>query len=96
MESYALHNIETLRIMAKGTHDRACLLFDLTGFGLRNMDFQLVKFLMQIFEARYPETLEVILVHNAPFVFWGKPKLRHRDAWSSDSHQVSGMSSSIG
>ncbi|KAG9198730.1 hypothetical protein G6514_009680 [Epicoccum nigrum] len=71
MESYALHNIEILRIMAKGTHDRACLLFDLTGFGLRNMDFQLVKFLMQIFEARYPETLEVILVHNAPFVFWG-------------------------
>ena len=90
MESYALHNMEILRIMAKSRQSKVCLLFDLTGFGLRNMDFPLVKFLMQMFEARYPETLEVILVHNAPFVFWGKLKLRHRSAWSSNNHQVSG------
>ncbi len=74
MESFALHNIETLRVMAGGK-DKVCLIFDLTGFGLRNMDFHFVKFLIQILEARYPETLEVVLVHNAPFVFWGKSKL---------------------
>jgi hypothetical protein len=75
MESFALHNIETLRIMVKSRQDKVCLIFDLTGFGLRNMDFHFIKFLIQILEARYPETLKVVLVHNAPFVFWGKSRL---------------------
>ncbi|KAF4450381.1 hypothetical protein F53441_6505 [Fusarium austroafricanum] len=71
MEEYVLHNIETLRIMAREPNDKVCLIFDLTGFGLRNMDFHVVKFLVDILEKRYPETLNVVLVHNAPFVFWG-------------------------
>ncbi|KAH6986519.1 CRAL-TRIO domain-containing protein [Ilyonectria sp. MPI-CAGE-AT-0026] len=71
METYVLHNIETIRVLARGSCDKACLVFDLTGFGLRNMDFHVVKFLVEVLEARYPETLGVVLVHNAPFVFWG-------------------------
>ncbi|KAF4998643.1 hypothetical protein FGRMN_2969 [Fusarium graminum] len=71
METYVLHNIETLRLMAREPKDKVCLIFDLTGFGLRNMDFHVVKFLVDILETRYPETLGVVLVHNAPFVFWG-------------------------
>jgi hypothetical protein len=71
METYVLHNIETLRMMAREPNDKVCLIFDLTGFGLRNMDFHVVKFLVDILETRYPETLGVVLVHNAPFVFWG-------------------------
>ncbi|CAI6031113.1 unnamed protein product [Clonostachys chloroleuca] len=71
METYVLHNIEMLRVMSREPHDKVCLIFDLTGFGLRNMDFHVVKFLIQTLEARYPETLGVVLVHNAPFVFWG-------------------------
>ncbi|KAL6915018.1 hypothetical protein ACHAPO_009752 [Fusarium lateritium] len=71
METYVLHNIETLRMMAREPNDKVCLIFDLSGFGLRNMDFHVVKFLIDILETRYPETLGVVLVHNAPFVFWG-------------------------
>jgi hypothetical protein len=71
METYTLHNIETLRIAIKPPNDKACLLFDMTGFGVKNMDFHVVKFLVTVFEARYPETLGVVLIHNAPFVFWG-------------------------
>jgi len=71
MEAYVLHNIESLRIGAREPNDKACLLFDLTGFGLRNMDFHLIRFIVEAFEARYPETLGCVLVHNAPFVFWG-------------------------
>lgn len=71
METFILHSIESLKLMVRAPRDRACLLFDLTGFGLGNMDFHVVKFLAQVFEARYPETLGAILVHNAPFVFWG-------------------------
>ncbi|KAH6879516.1 CRAL-TRIO domain-containing protein [Thelonectria olida] len=71
MEMFVLHNIESLRAMARAPNDKVCLIFDLSGFGLKNMDFHVVKFLVQVFEAKYPETLGVVLVHNAPFIFWG-------------------------
>ncbi|KAI1309566.1 CRAL/TRIO domain-containing protein [Xylaria venustula] len=71
METYILHNIESLRILIKPPDDKCCLIFDMTGFGLKNMDFHVVKFLVSVFEARYPETLGLVLIHNAPFVFWG-------------------------
>ncbi|KAI0204182.1 CRAL-TRIO domain-containing protein [Astrocystis sublimbata] len=70
MERYILHNIESLR-NEKIANDKFCLIFDMTGFALKNMDFHVVKFLISVFEARYPETLGVILIHNAPLVFWG-------------------------
>ena len=92
MESFALHNIETLRIiMAKAGQDKVCLIFDLTGFGLRNMDFHFISFLTHILEARYPETLEVVLVHNAPFVFWGKFRLSDKANPSANPDQEFGM-----
>ncbi|KXJ91550.1 CRAL-TRIO domain-containing protein [Microdochium bolleyi] len=71
MELYVLHTIESIRMLVKDPYDTSCLIFDLTGFGLRNMDFPTVKFLIHVFEARYPETLGVVLIHNAPWVFQG-------------------------
>ncbi|KAJ8125772.1 hypothetical protein O1611_g7868 [Lasiodiplodia mahajangana] len=71
METYVLHNIESLRVRLMLPNDKCCLIFDLTGFGVRNMDFHVIKFLVSVFEARYPETLGIVLIHNAPFVFWG-------------------------
>ncbi|KAG6031875.1 hypothetical protein E4U41_007396 [Claviceps citrina] len=35
------------------------------------MDYHPVKFMIQCFEANYPESLGVVLVHNAPWVFQG-------------------------
>lgn len=43
----------------------------MTGFVVKNMDHHVVTFLVSVFEARYPETLGVVLIHNAPWVFWG-------------------------
>ncbi|KAG5930564.1 hypothetical protein E4U42_006652 [Claviceps africana] len=43
----------------------------MTGFTLANMDYSPVKFMIQCFEANYPESLGVVLVHNAPWVFQG-------------------------
>ncbi|KAG7110451.1 CRAL-TRIO domain-containing protein C3H8.02 like [Verticillium longisporum] len=71
MEAFVLHNVETISLMVKAPNDKTCFVFDLSGFGLRNMDFHVVQFLVQVFEARYPESLGLVLVHNAPFVFWG-------------------------
>ncbi|KAK0643958.1 CRAL-TRIO domain-containing protein [Cercophora newfieldiana] len=72
MEMFILHSIETIRTMMRfPEQETSCLVFDLSGFGMRNMDFHVVRFLVQVFEARYPEYLGVLLVHNAPFVFGG-------------------------
>ena len=43
----------------------------MTGFTLSNMDYHPVKFMIQCFEANYPESLGVVLIHNAPWIFQG-------------------------
>lgn len=43
----------------------------MTGFSLANMDYQPIKFMIQCFEANYPESLGAVLVHNAPWMFQG-------------------------
>lgn len=40
-------------------------------FSLSNMDFPPVKFIIKCFEANYPESLGLLLIHNAPWVFAG-------------------------
>ncbi|CAI6094661.1 unnamed protein product [Clonostachys chloroleuca] len=70
LEMYILHTFESMRMLVQPFCDKACIIFDMTGFGLRNVDLHVFKFLTTVFEARYPETLGVVLIHNAPFVFW--------------------------
>ena len=48
----------------------------MSDFTLSNMDNQPVKFMVQCFEANYPESLGAVLVHNAPWVFQGMHSLR--------------------
>lgn len=71
MERYILHSLESLRLLARAPADKSCLIFDMGGFSLKNMDYPVVKYLSQVFEARYPETLGAVVVHNAPFIFFG-------------------------
>jgi hypothetical protein len=44
----------------------------MTGFTLANMDYIPIKFLIQCFEANYPESLGACLIHNAPWAFKSK------------------------
>lgn len=47
------------------------MVFDMDGFGLKNMDYEFIKFFIQCFEQYFPETLGVLLLLNAPFIFSG-------------------------
>lgn len=67
--------------------DRAHVLFDLTGFTLKNADFHAVKFAVKSFQRWYPDVVERLYIHNAPRVFsimwnivvkWLKPHLREK------------------
>lgn len=41
----------------------------MTDFSLSNMDYAPVKFMIKAFEANYPESLGVVLIHKAPWIF---------------------------
>ncbi|SSD59175.1 related to Phosphatidylinositol transfer protein CSR1 [Saccharomycodes ludwigii] len=69
VERYALTVIEEARLFLKEPIDQATIVFDLTGFSLSNMEYSPVKFLIECFEAHYPECLSKFIIHKAPWVF---------------------------
>ncbi|KAF1808380.1 hypothetical protein P152DRAFT_462659 [Eremomyces bilateralis CBS 781.70] len=69
LERYTIYTIETARMMLRPPVDTAALVFDMTGFSLANMDYAPVKFMIKCFEANYPESLGVVLIHKAPWIF---------------------------
>ncbi|PNY26712.1 CRAL-TRIO domain-containing protein [Tolypocladium capitatum] len=71
LERYTVFVIETARLVLEPPVETANIIFDMTDFSLANMDYHPVKFMIQCFEANYPESLGAILVHNAPWVFQG-------------------------
>ncbi|KAK9783509.1 hypothetical protein SCAR479_00068 [Seiridium cardinale] len=71
LERYTVYLIETNRYMLSAPVDTGTVIFDMTGFSIANMDYTPVKFMIQCFEANYPESLGVVLVHKAPWLFQG-------------------------
>ncbi|KAF9158543.1 hypothetical protein DFQ26_007511 [Actinomortierella ambigua] len=71
LERLTIYLMEQGRLLISPPVECVSLVFDLSQFGLANMDYSLVKFLVQCFEAYYPESLGGIIVHKSPFVFWG-------------------------
>ncbi|KAI9773466.1 MAG: hypothetical protein M1840_007683 [Geoglossum simile] len=71
LERFTVYLIETARLLLNPPVDTAALLFDMTNFSLANMDYAPVRFMIKCFEANYPESLGVVVVHKAPWVFQG-------------------------
>ncbi|PBP19208.1 hypothetical protein BUE80_DR009971 [Diplocarpon rosae] len=71
LERYTVFIIESARMILSPPVDTACVVFDMTGFSMANMDYAPVKFMIKCFEANYPESLGVVLVHKAPWIFQG-------------------------
>ncbi|RIA92224.1 CRAL-TRIO domain-containing protein [Glomus cerebriforme] len=69
LQKYTIYTMETVRLMVQPPVETGCLLFNMEGFSLANMDLQYVKFMIQCFEAYYPESLGTLLIHKAPWVF---------------------------
>jgi len=71
LNRYTIHSIETTRVFLRPPVDTATIIFDMTDFSLANMDYVPIKFMIQCFEANYPESLGAVLVHRAPWIFQG-------------------------
>ncbi|GFF94070.1 CRAL-TRIO domain-containing protein C3H8.02 [Aspergillus udagawae] len=71
MDRYITHIMESVRLLIAPPVETATVIFDLTGFSLANMEYAPVKFIIRCFELYYPESLGVLLIHNAPRIFAG-------------------------
>ncbi|KAI8951648.1 CRAL-TRIO domain-containing protein [Xylaria longipes] len=76
IEKLVVHFIETARTLFTATTttqrtEAFCVVFDLSGFSLSNMEWQPARFVIRAFEANYPECLGTMIIHNAPWVFSG-------------------------
>lgn len=70
-EIFTILIIEDIRLCLRDPVDSAAVVFDLSDFGMSNMDYPAVKFMIKCFEAHYPESLGFVLVHKAPWIFQG-------------------------
>ncbi|KAI3488245.1 hypothetical protein L1887_47784 [Cichorium endivia] len=71
LQDYVLLAMENARLITTPPYEKAVVVFDMAGFGLKNMDWQCVLFLVKCLEAYYPESLQRIYVHGAPWIFKG-------------------------
>ncbi|KAL4734516.1 CRAL-TRIO domain-containing protein [Aspergillus similis] len=75
LNQFITHLIESARLVLSPPVETATLIFDLTGFSLANMDYSAVKFIIRCVEVYYPESVGLILIHNAPRIFNGVWKI---------------------
>jgi hypothetical protein len=71
MQKFIVTQMETFRLLMGPPVDKACIFFDLKGFGIKQMDIVSLLYLVKVLESYYPESLAKMYVSNAPYVFWG-------------------------
>ncbi|RCI04001.1 hypothetical protein CU098_011462 [Rhizopus stolonifer] len=62
-----MYIMETSRVIVHQPVKSACIVFNMDGFTLKNIEFDLVKFLVTCFEAYYPETLGSLVARKIHF-----------------------------
>ncbi|CAF1365369.1 unnamed protein product [Rotaria sp. Silwood1] len=70
-EKFTVFSMEIGRKLLEPPNESVTVVFDLHGFGLKNMDYQHLKFLIQLLQHYYPESFALGLVVNAPWIFNG-------------------------
>lgn len=70
MKLLIIYILELVLSKSIPTEQRIMICFDLSGFKLSCMDYDIVKLLISILEFNYPETLSSALIINAPFIFY--------------------------
>ena len=70
-EKLTVFHMEIGRKLLKDPVESVTVIFDLNGFSLKNMDYQHLKFLINLLQNSYPESLGLALIINAPWLFNG-------------------------
>jgi len=70
-EKMTILSMETVRLILNKENPTACMVFDMNGFSMQNMDYGFIRFLLNCFQNYYPEMLGVALIVGAPWIFHG-------------------------
>jgi len=70
-EKMTILSMETVRLILNKNAPTACMVFDMNGFSMQNMDYGFIRFLLNCFQNYYPEMLGVALIVGAPWIFSG-------------------------
>jgi len=71
LEDFVIFQMENVRYLLADRADKVTMVFNMTGFGLANMDWKCILFIVKCLEAYYPESLNCMIIHSAPWVFQG-------------------------
>ncbi|ORZ37524.1 CRAL-TRIO domain-containing protein [Catenaria anguillulae PL171] len=75
LQRHTVYLMETGRLLLKEPVETVTIVFNLGGFGMANMDNNMVKFLINCLQSYYPESLGLCAIVNAPWIFSGIWKL---------------------
>ena len=71
MTNFVIMCAESFRSLVTHPNDKVLIVFNLHGFGLKNLDWHTLLLIVQILESYYPETLSKLYIHKAPWIFQG-------------------------
>mgnify|MGYP002715313523 CR=1 FL=1 len=71
LQRFVILVMEDIRLLCTPPNEKNIIIFDMNGFGLKNMDWGCVMFILKCLEAYYPESLRRIYIHGAPWIFKG-------------------------
>eukprot|EP01132_Coremiostelium_polycephalum_P001183 gene1183-1495_t len=70
-QRYCVYVMENGKSLLTPGIETCTLIFDMSHFSSKNMDYPLVKFMVELFQKYYPESLARCLILNAPWIFMG-------------------------
>ncbi|WFD35774.1 hypothetical protein MCUN1_002636 [Malassezia cuniculi] len=71
LQRFVVMAMENVRMLCTPPMEKSIIVFDMSGFGLKNMDWGCVMFILKCLESYYPESLRRIYIHGAPWIFKG-------------------------
>lgn len=71
MQKFLILALENTRLLCTPPMEKSILVFDLQGFGLKNADWHTIFFIVKCLEAYYPESIQRLYIHCAPWIFRG-------------------------
>ncbi|WFD20510.1 hypothetical protein MCAP1_002756 [Malassezia caprae] len=97
LQQFVVLAMENVRLFCTPPIEKCVIVFDMAGFGLKNMDWNCVTFILKCLEAFYPESLQRIYIHGAPWIFKGiwsalqplmDPEVQAKIKFSNKAHEL--------
>lgn len=97
MTKFVISAAETFRTLVVYPNDKVIVVFDMSGFGMRNMDWHSLMTVLKILEGYYPETLAKLYIYRAPWIFQGiwkainpllDPEIRNKINFCNKSNEL--------